>query len=226
MAVDFVFLFEGGQSFIVGGPYRHRSIQVPWVSVEDLSDEKGWAGGVGLVLFYESLKRCMIDDTRSEISSRVEDCLETAMKEFRTDCRVDAPIQICYEVLTDFENYGEWSASHVRVERKQQRLKLHLRPSSPSKRPLVLPAEVRVEESPTHLAWGGGVKFAPWILDIHHFFELEEQGEQTHFVHGERFSGIVGHPLASIRSAQLLEQYQRFNASFAQRCAEIKARSR
>lgn len=145
------------------------------------------------------------------------------MKEFRTSCIVPAPITTCYAVLCDFERYGDWSASHLRVEREGQRLRLHLRPSAPSKKAMVLPARIRVERPPSELAWGGGIEFAPWILDIHHFFELRPRGQETQFVHGERFSGVLGHLLAWWRAPELLSRYQKFNTSFARRCRELQA---
>lgn len=146
------------------------------------------------------------------------------MREFRTQCLINAPLPACYEVLTDFGNYALWSPSHHSMERAGQELTLHLRRDNPNKpKPIVLHAQIRQESRPHKLAWGGGIPWATWLLDIHHFFELSTEKNQTKLVHGERFSGILGHLFASLRVETQLRQYRQFNEAFAQRCLELTA---
>lgn len=148
------------------------------------------------------------------------------MKEFRTDCLIPVPIETCYRVLTDFERFCEWSCAHHKIEAAGDELTLYLRREDQSNpKPIVLRAQIRRTEPPTHLAWGGGLAWAPWIIDIHHYFELERVGEQTKFVHGERFHGILGHSFAALRSELQLKQYRRFNESFSKRCTQVHASS-
>lgn len=148
------------------------------------------------------------------------------MKEFRTDCLIPAPIELCYEVLTDFDKFSEWSSAHHKIEATGKALKLYLRRENPNNsKPVVLDAQIRRTCPPNHLAWGGGLAWAPWIIDIHHYFELEPAGQQTKFVHGERFRGILGHSFAALREELQLKQYRRFNESFSKRCAQLHAAS-
>lgn len=155
----------------------------------------------------------------------VQDC-SVPMKAFRTDCLVSAPIETCYQVLTDFENYSAWSSAHHKIISHGQDLKLYLRRENPNKpAPIILSAKIRQAIPPSHLAWGGGLAWAPWIVDVHHYFELQAVGEQTKFVHGERFRGILGHIYGVLRHDIQLKQYRRFNESFATRCQAVHAAS-
>lgn len=145
-----------------------------------------------------------------------------SVKEFRCEHWVNTPLEHCYLVLSDFARYHEWSSSHHRVERQGQELGLYLRRASqPEGKPLFLRAQIRREEPPTRLAWGGGLSWAPWLVDIHHYFELSDHGEGTLLVHGERFCGIVAHLYGVVRSQAQLRQYRRFNEAFARRCEEL-----
>lgn len=156
-------------------------------------------------------------------SNEIDDSVgSTTMKEFRTDCLVPAPIETCFQVLTDFDHYEEWSSAHHKVIAKGDELKLFLRREDPNnQKPVVLGAQIRQSQAPHHLAWGGGLAWAPWIIDIHHYFELEAAGDQTKFVHGEIFRGILGHSFAALRVELQLKQYRRFNESFSKRCAQV-----
>lgn len=143
------------------------------------------------------------------------------MKAFRCEQWVNAPIEHCYQVLSDFALYREWSSSHHRVERQGRALKLFLRRASePEGKPLILHAQIRREEPPTHLAWGGGLSWAPWLVDVHHYFELSAHGERTLLVHGEYFRGVIAHLYGVVRAQAQLRQYRRFNEAFARRCVE------
>lgn len=146
------------------------------------------------------------------------------MKAFRTECLVSAPIETCFQVLTDFENYSAWSSAHHKIIADKEQLQLFLRREDPSnQKPIVLRAKIRRAQAPNHLAWGGGLAWAPWIVDVHHYFELEAAGEHTKFVHGERFRGILGHVYGVLRHEIQLRQYHRFNESFAKRCQALHA---
>lgn len=134
------------------------------------------------------------------------------MVDLRTEILIPARREHCYAQLVEFASYASWSPVHRRVKRTGQVLSLWLK----GRIPMRLSANIRREEPPRALAWGGGL--APWLLDVHHYFELEALDDHTHLVHGERFGGVLGFVFAKFAGKSLLARYRTFNEAFAERC--------
>ena len=143
------------------------------------------------------------------------------MREFQTQCLVEAPIELCFSVLTDFARYPVWSPVHRYVHRTGNELYLGLVRGNSNSRTTTVRAKVRIESAPFSLAWGGGIPGCPWLLDVHHYFELTRDGFHTRLLHGETFSGLFGILFAWLGGAKLLPRYRAFNEAFRTRCLDL-----
>lgn len=126
------------------------------------------------------------------------------MKKIETSIIINAPISKVWEILTDFENYGEWNPLLQKVEglvRKGQRIKISL-PSMAFK-PLVLDFQ-----NNSRLEWQGSL-FVRGLFDGKHSFVLIDKGNHvTEFRHCEVFTGILVFFLSGEiqKTAKLFEQ--------------------
>jgi hypothetical protein len=114
------------------------------------------------------------------------------MREVRTEIDIAATPARVWSVLTNFPAHPSWhpfirsiSGSAVQGER----LAVSVQPEGGRVlrfRPTVLAAEPGKQ-----LRWRGRF-LVPGLFDGEHYFELSARGaDQTRFVHGERFSGLL-----------------------------------
>lgn len=95
------------------------------------------------------------------------------MHEIATTVDVDAPPEVVWQVLTDFDSYDEWNpflrvagraneGAHVVVE---------LRP--PNRQPSTFRPELVTVAKPRELRWVGH-RWTPGVFDGEHAFRIEE----------------------------------------------------
>ncbi|MGZ3790351.1 MAG: SRPBCC family protein [Bacteriovorax sp.] len=118
-----------------------------------------------------------------------------------TEIKINAPVQVVWNVLTDFSRHPEWNPfikSIVGTLSPGERLKVHICPpgqSGMSFAPFVLKVDPEKEFS-----WKGKL-LVPGLFDGEHFFLLENIGpNETRLVHGEQFSGLLVPLLKSMLS--------------------------
>lgn len=148
-------------------------------------------------------------------------------REFLTHVEIDAPVATAWSVLTDFARFGEWCPTLRAVDGRPVRgakLGLRLATNAGGDKTIGLTAVVRVVDEPRELAWGGGVPGMPWLLDVHHWFQLEARGDSGCVLHhGERFRGLLLAPLWPLVARRVEAGYPAFNAAFKRRCEELAA---
>jgi len=114
------------------------------------------------------------------------------MKKIETEIIINTDISTVWNVLTDFDNHPNWNPfikSIQGIKSVGEKLTVAIKPpegNGMTFRPVVLKYEPNKE-----FRWKGklGIK---GIFDGEHFFILDKLNEdQTKFIHGEKFSGIL-----------------------------------
>jgi hypothetical protein len=114
------------------------------------------------------------------------------MKKIETEIIIESDIKTVWNVLTDFENHPNWNPFIKLIKGKKavgQNLTVFIQPpegNGMTFKPVILSFEPYKE-----LRWKGklGMK---GIFDGEHYFILEElEKQQTRFIQGEIFSGVL-----------------------------------
>jgi hypothetical protein len=114
------------------------------------------------------------------------------MKKIETEIIINTDISTVWNVLTDFDNHPNWNPfikSIQGIKSVGEKLTVSIKPpegNGMTFKPVILKYEPNKE-----FRWKGklGIK---GIFDGEHFFILEKLNEnQTKFIHGEKFSGIL-----------------------------------
>lgn len=113
-------------------------------------------------------------------------------KEIRTQIKIDATPQQVWDVLTNFEEHGEWNPfvrSIIGDVREGSKIEVVLGPQGD--KPMTFKPKVLVFKPAQEFRWLGHL-LVPGIFDGEHYFELlENMDGTTTFIHGERFKGIL-----------------------------------
>ncbi len=113
--------------------------------------------------------------------------------EILTEIVIERAPENVWRELADFAKYPEWnpfikSISGELLENKK--LKVHICPPG-DKRGMWFSPRVKRVVVEREFAWKGKL-LLPGLFDGEHFFHLEPIGEnQTRFIHGEKFSGLL-----------------------------------
>jgi len=131
----------------------------------------------------------------------------------RTEVIIDAPKEIVFAKLIEFEGYDKWNPYHVRVRGEPMiGSKLEIKVHRPDGKIIDVPAVhvLRLKDN-QELTWGGGIK---GIFYGEHVFLLEDSdGGRTKMVHNEDFTGLfIG--FADLPPDVLTEGYRRMNLAF------------
>ena len=109
-----------------------------------------------------------------------------------TSIEIDAPPNVVWEILTEFERFDLWNPFIRSIDGKAaagQKLEIKVKPPGGKLmtfRPVVLVADPGLE-----LRWLGRVLFSG-IFDGEHRFQIEPLSDRrVRFVHSERFSGLL-----------------------------------
>lgn len=113
------------------------------------------------------------------------------MLEIRTEIHIAAVPQRVWDVLMDFPGHAAWNPFVRSVSGTPavgERLQVRIQPPGGKGmgfRPRVLAARPAQE-----FRWHGQL-LLPGLFDGEHFFQLRPHEGGTHFVHGERFTGLL-----------------------------------
>jgi hypothetical protein len=114
-----------------------------------------------------------------------------AEQRIETTININAPPKRVWSILTDWEAMSSWNPFIRSISGELKpgaRLSVHIAP--PGKRGMRFNPTVVTVQPESELRWLGQF-LLPGILDGEHYFRLENLGNGTDFVHGERFSGLI-----------------------------------
>ena len=121
------------------------------------------------------------------------------MKSLETRITINASADKVWSALTDFNAYPSWNPFVIKLdgdakERNQISVNLKMEGSTPQTfRPIVLKNEMNKE-----FRWKGKL-FVQGLFDGEHYFQLKPISEnETEFIHGEIFSGVLVGPIMSL----------------------------
>ncbi|ELY40068.1 SRPBCC domain-containing protein [Natronorubrum tibetense] len=136
---------------------------------------------------------------------------------------IDAPPEVVWDVLLEFESYPEWNPFVRAIEGEPtegERLRVQIDP--PNSRGMTFKPEVIAVEENRRLVWLGRL-VVPFAFDGYHEFHLEpiEDGEssearRTRLLHRETFRGAL---------VPLLFDQKSLEAGFASMNAAVKKRA-
>lgn len=113
------------------------------------------------------------------------------MREIRTEIYLNAPIEVVWKTLTDFENWQKWNPTVVRVHGSPtQGSNLEITMSKDNCDEMIYKAQV-VEVVPPHQFRWRAKMMAGFVFTNDRIFQLSKKDNGTHFVHIESYSGIM-----------------------------------
>ncbi|MFB6155940.1 MAG: SRPBCC family protein [Haloferacaceae archaeon] len=144
------------------------------------------------------------------------------MNELSTSVDIDAPSDVVWDVLTDFDEYGEWNPFALVAGRPTEgaRLTVELRP--PGKRATTFRPTVTRVDPGEELRWRGHL-FVRGLYDGEHRFSLEALDDgRTRFVQSETFEGLLVGPINRWLGDATREGFEAMNEALRAR-AESRA---
>ncbi|MCC5938674.1 MAG: SRPBCC domain-containing protein [Lunatimonas sp.] len=139
-------------------------------------------------------------------------------KEINTQIHINASREKVWQVLTDFESYGQWNPfvrSITGEVEKGNRINVVLGPQG--SRPMTFKPTVLVFDEEREFRWLGRM-FFPGIFDGEHIFQLKENGDGSSvFVHREKFRGLLVGLMAKKLDTEILAGFESMNRSLKHR---------
>jgi len=114
------------------------------------------------------------------------------MKEIRTEVRIQAPAQVVWAQLMDFEKYAEWNPFIISMQGEAKEGSfLESSLQLPGKKAMRFEPQVLVVDKNREFRWKGKL-MVKGLFDGEHYFQLEEQADgTTKLTHGEIFTGLL-----------------------------------
>lgn len=136
------------------------------------------------------------------------------MQTLETRTTINASVDEVWKVLTDFNAYPSWNPFVIKFEGepipgKTISVHLQMEGGKPQNfRPVVLKNEKLKE-----FRWRGKL-FVQGLFDGEHYFQLKPLSDnQTEFIHGERFSGVLVAPIMSMIKQQTENGFNAMNSA-------------
>jgi len=142
------------------------------------------------------------------------------MKEIRTTTDIAAPVERVWQLLADFEGWGDWNPVIPRVRgRLEAGAPVDIQLAMAGRR-VPIKARIVCADPDRELRWRGPrSSVQARLFSGEHYFSLEMIDEaHTRFVHGERFRGLLV-PVLWWRLERMLHQ------RYPQMNEEVKRRS-
>lgn len=141
------------------------------------------------------------------------------MKQITTEVFIDAPIEVVWAALLDFQAYPEWNPFIRKIEGKPQvgeSLVVTIQP--PNQKPMNFYPAV-LTAAPYEFSWFGSL-WKPGIFDGTHRFILERVGNRVKLIHAETFSGLLYWPVFALIRKSTQAGFESMNAALKQRCEQ------
>ncbi|APW98175.1 polyketide cyclase [Halobiforma lacisalsi AJ5] len=114
------------------------------------------------------------------------------MEKIETFEEIDAPPDVVWDVLLEFDSYPEWNPFIRAIEgdpSRGERLRVRIEP--PESRGMTFRPTVIAVEPERRLAWRGRL-IVPFVFDGDHEFHLEPiDDDRTRLLHRETFRGVL-----------------------------------
>jgi hypothetical protein len=143
------------------------------------------------------------------------------MHEITTSIDVDAPPEVVWQVLTDFDSYDEWNPFMRIVGRANEgaHVVVELRP--PNRRATTFRPELVTVAGPRELRWLGH-RWTPGLFDGEHAFRIEELEDGTsRFHHSEQFSGLLAGVILRLGREDSEAGFEQMNAALKGRAESL-----
>ncbi|SFM55670.1 SRPBCC domain-containing protein [Methanolobus profundi] len=141
------------------------------------------------------------------------------MNKICTDVTIEAPINEVWDLLTDFDNYGEWNPFVTNISGKLEqgsRLDIFLQPPE-TKGMRIVPLVTKVEPI-NEFRWKGNL-WVKGIFDGEHAFRLEElENNRTRMIQCERFRGILAPLVLHMIGVKIRKGFESMNYSLKREC--------
>ena len=140
------------------------------------------------------------------------------MHHLQTEILIDATPQAIWNVLMDFESYPGWNPFIISIEgRAQVGQSITARLQPPGQKVSTFSPTVQVVEPQKEFRWEGKL-FIKGLFDGQHYFQMEPVGEnQTRFIHGEYFKGLLVRPLMRMIGEATRLGFEAMNHALAER---------
>ena len=143
------------------------------------------------------------------------------MKTIQTEIMINADVSKVWNVLMDFEKHAQWNPFIKSITGEQKvgnMLTVSIKPADG--KGMIFKPRILTFEPKKEFRWKGKLGING-IFDGEHFFILESLNEnQTRFIHGELFSGILVFVLGNMLE-KTKKGFQLMNESLKQECEKI-----
>jgi hypothetical protein len=143
------------------------------------------------------------------------------MKKIETEILIQAPIDLVWTVLTDFDSYPGWNpfVRSIRgIKSVGEILEVQIQP--PGGKGMTFRPEILKFDLEKEFRWKGKL-LVRGVFDGEHYFILEKKGEKaTQLIHGEVFTGI----LVSLLSGTLTKTgdgFRLMNEAIKAKCEQL-----
>lgn len=149
------------------------------------------------------------------------------MKHLQTEIIIDAPAQLIWDHLMDFDSYHQWNPFIQSIVSSGQLAvgsRLTNRIKAGDNKAQTFKPVVKALKPAKEFRWLGslGIK---GIFDGEHYFLLEEvTPTQTRFIHGEKFSGILRGLIMNMIGEDTKQSFEAMNQALKKRCENEQIR--
>lgn len=125
------------------------------------------------------------------------------------EINIDAPVTKVWQILLDFEAYGQWNPFITEVIRTSDK-QLKVTMVSNNKTTIFNPT-IYIEKQETELRWLGKLAGLPFLFTGEHYFLLSISKKGTHLIQGEKFSGLLTYLLWPFIKNEIQNNFQAMN---------------
>ncbi|WP_340817949.1 SRPBCC domain-containing protein [Methanolobus sp. WCC4] len=145
------------------------------------------------------------------------------MNKICTDVTIEAPIDVVWDLLTDFENYEKWNSFIPDIKGKLEpgsKLDIFLQP--PEMKGMRIDPVVTKVEPVKEFRWIGNL-WVKGIFDGEHAFRLEDlENNRTRMIQCERFRGILAPLILYLVGEKTRMGFESMNTSLKKECEKRK----
>lgn len=147
------------------------------------------------------------------------------MKTIETITRIDAPPEVVWQIIADFDRYPEWNPFITELHGALRRgARLRATFALAGRKPQTFRPRITVLEPGKRLLQWHGRLAIPRLFDADHILAVEPHGTGSRFVHREHFRGVL---VALLRKtlAATHDAFAAMDAALAHRAEQTSARS-
>ena len=125
---------------------------------------------------------------------------------------INAPVQLVWQYLTQTTNYDKWNPFIKKVDgtlEVGQTINVTIQP--PNQKPMQFTPTILTLKTNEEFRWLGHLWFKG-IFDGEHYFKLNRLSDnQTEFIHGESFTGLLARPILWMIKKNTLAGFEAMN---------------